>query len=531
MRSQPSQALAQPTQFGRYELLSPLGKGGMAEVFLARARGPKGFERVLVIKRILPHLCADEDFVEMFVSEAKVSSILSHGSIVQVYEFGEEDGHLYLAIERVEGMDLRSILKRLVKQGQRIGPTAAVHVALRVLDALAYAHTRADGEGRALAIVHRDVSPSNILVSRAGEVKLCDFGIAKIATQHTATGRLKGKMAYMSPEQISGLAVDARSDLWSVGVVLWEMLSGRKLFMGDSDVDTLARVRSAPVPALPTLGIAHEDRLREILGVALERNPDRRYRDAAAFADDLMTLSALIGGDPKADLRQIVAAVDAPVGAVPEPPIASAETALLDLPEMPADALDEPSASQASVERPSHPTSPSESLVRLSRAAMAPGLVVLVIAAALAAVVAFVAVLWTDAGSGERLPAPSIAPPASRPALQPPVAPMAAPTDRAVRAPPSIEAPPSVASPPVPPQATEPARTASTELPAGPVTVASEPGPPEAREPPRAARTERTGERAAAGARPQKTAAPAPTPQPARPRQPRVDRERTLDPF
>ena len=188
-----------PIPFGKYELLGLLGSGGMAEVFLARAVGPMGFERRVVVKRILPHLSSDEEFVAMFVEEAKLSASLSHGNIVHVYDFGEVGGQLFLAMEHVDGADLRSLARRARVGGQPMPPELTAFVAIEVLSALAYAHERTDAAGHRLGLVHRDVSPSNVLLSAAGEVKLCDFGIAKIAARHTSTGRLKGKFGYMSP--------------------------------------------------------------------------------------------------------------------------------------------------------------------------------------------------------------------------------------------------------------------------------------------------------------------------------------------
>ena len=287
----------------------------MAEVFLARAVGPMGFERRVVVKRILPHLSRDEEFVQMFVEEAKISAALSHGNIVHVYDFGEVDGQLFLAMEHVDGADLRGLVRRAALAGVRIPPELATFLLIEVLSALAYAHDRVDSRGRRLGLVHRDVSPSNILLSLAGEVKLCDFGIAKIAARHTSTGRLKGKFGYMSPEQANGEAVDARSDLWSAGVVLWEMVVGRKLFQADSDVGVLGLVCRAAVPELPPLGVPNEAALRAVIARALTRDPARRYQDATTMAEDLRDylVDARLP-DPSRSLRDLV-------GRFPTPPV------------------------------------------------------------------------------------------------------------------------------------------------------------------------------------------------------------------
>ncbi|MBI2896894.1 MAG: protein kinase [Deltaproteobacteria bacterium] len=296
-----------PAVFGKYELFELLGRGGMAEVFLARAKGPLGFERILVIKRILAHLSEDDDFREMFVAEAKLSAALAHGNVVQVYEFGEVDGQLFLAMEYVPGSDLRTVLKKVALEGVGISPGVAAHIAIEVLAGLGHAHSKADLAGKPLHIVHRDVSPSNVLLSTQGEVKICDFGIAKMAARHTSTGRLKGKFAYMSPEQAGGEPVDGRSDLFGVGIVLWESLTGKRLFKGDSDVSTLGMVRSAEIPDLPDLGAPCQDRLRRILRRALEKKPSRRYPSAEVFAADLREwLGMARVREPAAALRDMV---------------------------------------------------------------------------------------------------------------------------------------------------------------------------------------------------------------------------------
>jgi hypothetical protein len=288
----------------------------MAEVFLARAGGPRNFERLLVIKRILPQFSADEEFVEMFVAEAKISALLHHGNIVQVFEFGEIHEQLFLAMEYVDGTDLRAVRK--ARPGP-LPPHVAAFIAMQTLNALAYAHGRCGHDGQPLRIVHRDVSPANILLSRSGEVKLCDFGIARFADRQTAAATLKGKFGYLSPEQVHGEPLDARSDLFSVGVVLWEMLAGERLFAAESGVGILEKVRILEVPELAQLTAPGDGRLRSTVRRALQREPAQRHRDAWGFAEELAQyLAAAHAGDPVAALREIVAA--SPHSAQPSTP-------------------------------------------------------------------------------------------------------------------------------------------------------------------------------------------------------------------
>jgi eukaryotic-like serine/threonine-protein kinase len=212
--------------FGQYELIERLAAGGMAELFKARVVGSHGFVKPIVIKRILPHLAADPQFVDMFIDEAKITARLSHPKIVQVMALGTENDQPFIAMEYVEGMDVLQLLRQTKALGEGVPVELAVHICHEVLDALDYAHQATGAAGAPLGIVHRDISPGNVLVSRRGDVKLADFGIARAVErqQHTATGTLKGKYGYMSPEQIVGADLDGRSDLFSVGIVLAELL-------------------------------------------------------------------------------------------------------------------------------------------------------------------------------------------------------------------------------------------------------------------------------------------------------------------
>ena len=278
-----------PTEFGRYHLVNKLAKGGMAEIFMAKSHGAHGFEKTLVVKRILPQLASDPEFVEMFIDEAKVMVKINHPKVVQVLDFGEVDQQYYIAMEYVQGVDGLALLRMCVRRGVRPTTYIAVHVVAEVLDALHYAHTLRDEAGLALGIVHRDISPSNIFISDQGEVKLGDFGIARasVRTQTTESRNLKGKYGYLAPEVVSGSEVDQRSDIFSAGVVLAELLMVRRFFVAKSDLEVLLQVRDAKLDRLDRYGRHIPDDLRTILESALARDPDLRYQDAATFRDAL----------------------------------------------------------------------------------------------------------------------------------------------------------------------------------------------------------------------------------------------------
>ena len=278
-------------QFGPYRLLEKIAIGGMAEVFRAKRSGVEGFEKVVALKRILPHLSANREFVVMFVDEAKVVARLAHPNIVSIFDLGRIDESYYIAMELVQGRDLRSVMSRARDQGLELSVELAVLITSRVCAALEYAHLKRDEKGRAMKIVHRDISPQNILLSFEGEVKLTDFGIAKAAHKASVTqsGTLRGKVTYMSPEQASGAAMDSRSDLFSLGIVLYELATGRRPFgsADASDKRLLELVRECRVtpptvfnPRLPGL-------VERITLKALRRDPGSRYADAGSMQADL----------------------------------------------------------------------------------------------------------------------------------------------------------------------------------------------------------------------------------------------------
>jgi serine/threonine-protein kinase len=312
-------------RMGRYELLHPLGIGGMAEVFKARALGPGGFARDVVIKRILPAHGDDPEFIRMFVDEAKLLGLLHHPNIVDVYDFGEDDGVLFLALEYVEGPSLSRILRTLRAANRKTPPAIVAYVAREVCRALDHVHRLRDRDGRALDAIHRDVTPSNIIVTAAGGVKLLDFGVStfKDAVQITKAGTVKGKPAYLAPEQLEGKPIDGRVDLFALGIVMHEMLSLQHLFAGDSDLGTVKKIMEMQIasPSVTRADVPHA--LGDIVMRALERDRDRRFANAAEMAralDEFLVSSRLHIDDVAAFVRDIagsaVHSVAAPPGVV-----------------------------------------------------------------------------------------------------------------------------------------------------------------------------------------------------------------------
>ena len=287
-----------PQQFGKYTLLRRLATGGMAEIFLARQVGVGGFEKEVVVKRLLPLHAANQDFVSMFLDEARIAAHLTHPNISQIFDLGQEGEDYYIAMEYVHGADLRRVCSQGIAEGNYLPLHHAVRIICEVCDALAYAHTRTDKEGRALDIVHRDISPTNILVTYDGGVKLVDFGIAKATNKVsvTKTGQIKGKYGYMSPEQCRGDALDGRSDIFAVGINLYEITLGRRLFRGDSDVETIRAIESGAIPAPRSISPDYPERLERIVLKALARDPDQRYhlaRELQMALEDFLADSAL----------------------------------------------------------------------------------------------------------------------------------------------------------------------------------------------------------------------------------------------
>jgi serine/threonine protein kinase len=269
----------------------------MAEVFKAKAFGVEGFERLLAVKRILPNIAEDEEFIAMFIDEAKISVQLQHANIAQIFDLGKVDDSFFIALEYVNGKDLRSIFDRSRQKGELMPLSQASYIVMQVCEGLDYAHNKRDGQGRELHLVHRDISPQNVLIGYEGEIKLIDFGIAKAAgkASKTQAGILKGKFGYMSPEQVRGLPIDRRSDIFAVGIVLYELLTNERLFVGESDFSTLEKVRNVEIlpPSSYNRKVPHE--LERIALKALAKEPEDRYQNAIDLHDDLQAFLYSVG--------------------------------------------------------------------------------------------------------------------------------------------------------------------------------------------------------------------------------------------
>jgi serine/threonine protein kinase len=275
--------------FGKYYLTEKIATGGMAELYRAKRIGVAGFEKLLVIKKILPHLSLHEEFVSMFINEAKIAAQLTHTNIAQIFDLGKIEDSYYIAMEYVWGKDLKAVLKKGKEKKLPVSMEHALQIVSKACAALDYAHRKKDLKGNELNLIHRDVSPQNIIVAYEGDVKIVDFGIAKAAskTSDTRTGVLKGKIAYMSPEQAWGRPIDRRSDIFSLGIVLYELLTGEMLFKGDTDLNTLEKVRDAKV--IPPTRINKEipKEIENILLKALAKEPQERYQSASEMQNDL----------------------------------------------------------------------------------------------------------------------------------------------------------------------------------------------------------------------------------------------------
>ncbi|MBW2381831.1 MAG: serine/threonine protein kinase [Deltaproteobacteria bacterium] len=236
----------------RYHLLEKLESGGMAEVFLGEATSVQGFKKRVAIKRVLPHLASHTNFIGMFLDEARLGARLSHANIVSVFDIGKSDNSFFIVMEFVDGTNLKKIIETLRVKGESFPLKDVLYIAMETCRGLSYAHELVDDDGHPVDLVHRDVSPPNILISKRGEVKVTDFGLAKARTQleRTDPGVVKGKFSYLSPEVATGQDVDERADIFALGVCVWEMLAGRRLFLGDTDYETVQAVSNANVPSL-----------------------------------------------------------------------------------------------------------------------------------------------------------------------------------------------------------------------------------------------------------------------------------------
>ncbi len=277
-----------PARFGKYLLVERIAFGGMAEIFRAKSYGVSGFEKTIVIKRILSSYAQDQEFISMMIDEAKICASLQHANIVQIFDLGRLEGKYYIAMEYVHGIDLVQVLARLRRAKTRFPIELACFVIIEALKGLDYAHRATDPNGRALNIIHRDFNPSNILLSFLGEVKVADFGIAKASKRNSKTmaGGLKGKMGYLSPEQVDGtVELDHRSDLFTAGITFWEMLATKRMFNTGSDLDILVAIRDAKIPDIRQYVPDIPVQLINILDRALARDPEDRFRSAGEFRD------------------------------------------------------------------------------------------------------------------------------------------------------------------------------------------------------------------------------------------------------
>ncbi len=274
----------------RYRVVEKLESGGMAEVFLAESEGLQGFRKQVAIKRVLPHLSEKKKFISMFLDEARLSAQLSHSNCVQVFDIGVGDNAYFIVMEYVDGANLKAVAETMKKTNTQFPLPAAVYLAIEICKGLAYAHEMKDpNTGEAMHIVHRDMSPPNVLLTKYGEVKIVDFGLAKANSQleKSEPGIIKGKFSYLSPEAAMGQDVDARTDIFAVGIILWELLAGQRLFLGETDFQTVKKVQQAQIPSISSLNPKVTPDLEKIINKALARDPAQRYTSARDFARDL----------------------------------------------------------------------------------------------------------------------------------------------------------------------------------------------------------------------------------------------------
>src|SRR5262245_11514487 len=273
----------------RYRVIERLASGGMAEVFLAESAGIEGFKKQVAIKRVLPHLSEKKRFIAMFLDEARLSAHLSHSNVAQVFDIGVGDNAYFIVMEYVDGADLKAVIEYVKKNGRTIPVEAAVFIASKISEGLTYAHEIRNADGTPLRIVHRDMSPPNVLITKHGEVKIVDFGLAKATSQleKSEAGIIKGKFGYLSPEAAQGKEIDLRTDVFAVGIILWEMLAGQRLFYGETDFATVKLVQEAKIPSLRALNPKVPVDLEQILARALAREPTARYPSARDLGKDL----------------------------------------------------------------------------------------------------------------------------------------------------------------------------------------------------------------------------------------------------
>jgi serine/threonine-protein kinase len=285
------------TETQRYRVVERIAAGGMAEVYRGESAGIEGFRKKVAIKKVLPKLSQNREFIHMFLDEARLCAYLSHSKCVQVFDIGQAAGAHFIVMEFVDGADLQSVLEYLQRHQLQMAVEVACLIAMHVCEGLAYAHDACDHLGQPLGIVHRDISPHNVLMTRFGEVKLVDFGLAKASSHLTADEEdiVKGKFGYLAPEVTLGQRADRRVDIFAAGILLWEMLAGRRLFKGETDLETFKQVQASVIPDMRRIRAGVSDDLAHVLTKALARDPDQRYLQAGDFAKDLSIVLDRLG--------------------------------------------------------------------------------------------------------------------------------------------------------------------------------------------------------------------------------------------
>ena len=281
---------SKPQRFGPYVILDQIGDGGMAEIFLAKMQGYSGFEKLIALKRIHPRYSQNQTFAKMLIHEAKLAASLQHFNVVQVYDLGEIDGQVFVAMEYVKGRDLAGVLSNTYRRKERLPLPLSLCIATEFMTGLDYAHRMRSADGSPLGIIHRDISPQNLLISYEGEVKVTDFGIARVLSEKDGfqlPGNLHGKFGYMSPEQVKGQEIDQRSDIFSAGVVLWEMLTGTRLFRGKEHKETIKMIVSHPIPLPSSKNPEVPPAVDRVVLKALARDPNNRYQTTGALLGEL----------------------------------------------------------------------------------------------------------------------------------------------------------------------------------------------------------------------------------------------------
>ena len=297
----------------RYRVIERIAAGGMAEVFRAESAGLEGFKKKVAIKRVLPHLAGKKEFMGMFLDEARLSAHLGHSNCVQVFDIGQGDDTYFIVMEMVDGADLKGVIQYMRQIGRLFPTEEACLICVKICEGLTYAHELCDDKGVPLHIVHRDMSPPNVLMTRHGEVKIADFGLAKANSQleESQPGIIKGKFGYLSPEAAQGKAVDHRTAIFAVGIILWEMLAGRRLFQGETDLDTVRQVQRAAIPDIRKYNPQVPDSVLYVLNKALAGNPDERYQTARDLGHDLnAVLFSLSRAVSSFDLANLVLPVE-----------------------------------------------------------------------------------------------------------------------------------------------------------------------------------------------------------------------------